>query len=112
MNGLDGTGKSQLDKYRMKAEAYAQECGKRTRFYAFVPDRSSLDFKQFDPDGVYTIVPYSAIYGFFAHNAATYIADRHFPEFLRGLERQSLTMSELNFRTMRQRFIKKIEQAQ
>lgn len=112
MNCLDDTERSQLDKYRMKAEAYAQECGKKARFYAFVPDRSSLDFKQFDPGSIYIIVPYSAIYKFFAHNAATYIADRHFPEFLRGLERQSLTMSELNFRTIRQRFMKKIKQAQ
>lgn len=112
VNGYDGVGRSQLDKYRAKAEEYARSCGKRTHYYAFVPDHNSTDFALFDPDGTYKVIPYSAIYRFFARHAASYIADRYFPEFLRGLERQSLTMSELNFRTMRSRFMMKIAQAQ
>lgn len=112
INGFDSAGRSQLDKYRMEAEGYAISCGKKAHFYAFVPDHSRIDFKQFDPDGTYKVVPYSALFRFFSQHAASYISDRYFSEFLRGLGRHSLTMSELNYRIMRQRFMRKIALAQ
>lgn len=112
VNGLDGRGGSQLAKYRAAAEGYARSCGKSVHLYVFAPDHNRLDLGRYDPDRAWRVVPYSAIYGFFASHAASYIADRYFPEFLRGLERQSLTMSELNLRTMRTRFMRKIAQAQ
>lgn len=112
VNGIDENGRSQLDKYRSKAEEYAREAGKSPHFYIFAPDYSGIDFAQYDPEGAYKVIPYSAIRAFFARNCSAYIADRYFPEFLRGLERQAMTMSELNFRTMRSRFMRKISEAQ
>lgn len=112
VNGLDGLGGSQLDEYREKASEYAAAQGKQTHFYLFAPDYSNIDLRRFDPDGVYRLVPYSKIYAFFARNAVAYLADRHFPDFLWGLKRHSMTMSELNFQTMRERFMRKIAQAQ
>lgn len=112
VNGLDGAGSSQLDKYRSKAEEYARGAGKTAHFFIFAPDYSSTDFSQYDPEGAYKVIPYSAIHGFFTRNCSTYIADRYFPEFLRGLERHAMTMSELNFKTMRSRFMRKIAEAQ
>lgn len=112
VNGLDTAGGSQLDKYRSKAQEYANEKGKTPHFFVFAPDYSSIDFSQYDREGAYKVIPYSAIHRFFANNCMVYVADRYFPEFLRGLERHSMTMSELNFRTMRSRFMRKIAEAQ
>lgn len=113
-SGINGgvEGGSQLDKYRVAAEEYSHSCNKQAHLYAFVPDYSRIDFSRYDSDGAYNVVPYSTIFSFFVRHATMFIADRYFPEFLRGLERQSMTMSELNYRTMRSRFMKKIAQAQ
>lgn len=111
INGLDSKGKTQLDKYRLKAEKYASDNNKKVHYYVFVPDYSSIDFSRYDPEGFYKAIPYSSLYGFFSQRCASYIADRYFPEFLRGLERHSMTMSELNYKTMRARFMRKIAEA-
>lgn len=107
INGLKNE-ESQLDRYRREAQRYAIENGKAVGFYLFLPDYNDIDLSRFDDEGVWRVIPYSAIYRFFADNAASYISDWCYPEFLMGLERQSMTMSELNFRTMRSRFLRKI----
>lgn len=112
INGQREVGSSQLDKYYLKAREYAVSSGKEVYFYAFIPDHNSIDIKHYDPHELYKIIPYSYIYEFFASHAGLYIADRYFPEFLRGLERQSMSLSELNLRTMRSRFMREISQAQ
>ena len=53
---------------------------------------------------------YSEIYEFFRNNAAEYLSDKYFPDFLRGLKNQTMTYSELRFSIMRSRFIEKINQ--
>lgn len=112
INGIGSADGSQLGKYLSKARAYADEHGKQAHFYVLTPDYNNLDLTEYDPAGAYKVVLYSAVFDFFVRKAPAYITDRYFPEFLRGLERHTMTASELNFKTMRARFMRKISQAQ
>ena len=58
----------------------------------------------------YMVVYYSDIYDFFTRNAAEYINDKYFPDFLSGLRNQTMSYSELRFSIMRSRFLEKINQ--
>ena len=58
----------------------------------------------------FKVIYYSEIYEFFRTNAAEYLSDKYFPDFLRGLKNQTMTYSELRFSIMRSRFIEKINQ--
>ena len=63
-------------------------------------------------ENIYKVIHYSDIYNFFIKETATYIADRAFPDFVRGLKRHTLTMPELQFETMQSRLLKKIHHLQ
>lgn len=112
INGIDEAGKSQLDKYQEYAQKEARKSGKALHFYLFVPDYSNIDFKKYNPSGLYKEIPYSAIYEFFVKNVSSFFGDQYFTEFLRALKRQTMTTSELNFETMRSRFLMQIAHAQ
>ena len=112
INGIVSNDYSQLNKYRDVAERKAKELNKKVHFYIFAPDYAKFDLSEFGLDQVYKLIHYSDIYNFFVKEAVTYIADRAFPDFVRGLERHTLTLSELQFRTMRSRLLKKISQLQ
>lgn len=112
INGIGNAYGSQLQKYRSFAEEYAREHGKQAHFYVFAPDYNNLDLGAFDPDGVWKVIPYSALFTFFVQETPTYIVDHCFPDFLRGLERHTMTAAELNFKTMRTRFMRIIAHAQ
>ena len=112
INGVTGDDYSQLNKYREKAEKEAALHNKRTHYYIFAPDYARLDLSQFGLRDVYKIIRYSQIYSFFVKEAETYIADRAFPDFIRGLKRHTLTYPELQFDTMRSRLLRKINMLQ
>lgn len=112
INGLDESGKSQLDKYRAFAEKEAHASKKKLQLCIFVPNYSSIDLEKHDPNGTYKVIKYKEIHRFFTENTADYLTDQYFPDFLRGLERQTMTMPELNFKTMKSRLLMKIAQAQ
>ncbi len=57
-------------------------------------------------------IRYSNLYRFFVSEADVFIADRAFPDFIRGLRRHTLTFPELQFDTMRTRLLRKINQLQ
>lgn len=108
INGITSDDYSQLNKYQEKAEKEALKYSKKTHYYIFAPDYARFDLSQFKLKKPYKIIRYSDIYSFFIEEAETYIADRAFPDFLRGLKRHTLTFSELQFDTMRSRLLRKI----
>ena len=112
INGIIGNDFSQLNKYHEKAEDEAQNSGKKAHYYVFAPNYAKFDLKQFGLDGEYKVIRYSDVYNFFVREAVTYIADRIFPDFLRGLKRHTLSLPELQFETMRSRLLRKINQLQ
>lgn len=111
INGVVGD-YSQLDTYREAAEREAEKNNKNTHFFLFAPDYAILDLAKYDSNNVYRIVRYSDIYRFFVNESETYISDRAFPDFLRGLKRHTLTLAELQFDTMRSRLLRKINMLQ
>ena len=117
INGITTSDYSQLNKYYEFAEKEAKQCGKKTHYYIFAPDYASFDLSQFklkdiNMENIYKVIHYSDIYNFFIKETATYIADRAFPDFVRGLKRHTLTMPELQFETMQSRLLKKIHHLQ
>jgi hypothetical protein len=110
INGITGNDYSQLNKYYAIAEAEAKKNGKKTHYYIFAPDYARFDLDQFGLKQTYKVIKYSSIYDFFVRETAAYIADRAFPDFLRGLKRHTLTLPELQFETMRSRLLRKINQ--
>lgn len=108
INGVTKDDYSQLNKYREFAEEEAAKYNKKTHFYIFAPDYARFDLTQFGLENIYKIIRYSEIYKFFIEETETYISDRLFPDFIRGLKRHTLTYSELQFDTMRSRLIRKI----
>jgi hypothetical protein len=112
INGITSDDYSQLNKYYSTAEEKAKEHNKRTHYYIFAPDYARFDISKYGLDGVYKIVNYSKIYDFYIREAETYIADRTFPDFIRGLKRHTLTFAELQFETMRSRLLRKINNLQ
>jgi len=85
-----------------------EKTGKRAHFYIFAPDYAKFNLEQFGLNDTYKIVRYSEIYKFFIEETETYIADRIFPDFVRGLKRHTLSYPELQFDTMRSRLLRKI----
>lgn len=108
INGITDSGGSQLEKYYQKAVG---EAGRdRCRFFVFAPVYSSLDISQHNPEDAYRLIGYDQIYSFFADEDRRnrfYADSVHYQEFLKGLERHTKTMAELNFDTMRTRFLRR-----
>ena len=105
---------SQLNSYYKYAEYIAKKCGKTAHFYIFAPKYANFDLSEFGDDikNNFKIISYSEIYNFFIEESATYIADRAFPDFIRGLKRHTLSLSELQFDIMRTRLLRRISQLQ
>lgn len=112
INGITSSDYSQLNKYYEIAEGKAKKIGKQTHYYIFAPNYANFDLAQFGLENTYKVIKYSSIYTFFIRESATYIADRAFPDFIRGLKRHTLTLPELQFETMRSRLLRKINQLQ
>lgn len=112
INGRVGKEYSQLNSYYEYAEEKAKESGKETHYFIFAPDYSRFDLARYGLEKVYKIIKYSDIYNFFIKESAVYIADRAFPDFVRGLKRHTLTLPDLRHETMRSRLLRKINQMQ
>lgn len=112
INGLDENGQSQLSHYHSFAQEEAISRNKNLHLFLLAPDYNNISLKEYGQEGIYQSISYSSVYDFFTKNASSYLSDPFFPEFLRGLELQTMTMSELNFKTMKSRFAMKIAQAQ
>ncbi|MBQ7265395.1 MAG: PD-(D/E)XK nuclease family protein [Firmicutes bacterium] len=103
---------SQLKKYYVLTEKEAKEKHKKTHYYIFAPNYAQFDLSQFEAGDKYTLIKYSEIYKFFIGEAETYISDRFFPDFIRGLKRHTLTFPELRFEIMRSRLLKTVDRLQ
>lgn len=112
INGITSEDYSQLNKYYETAQKAAETQSKRTHYYIFAPDYARFDLSQYGVKDIYKVIKYSEIYHFFINESETYIADRVFPDFVRGLKRHTLSFSELQFDTMRSRLLRKISNLQ
>ncbi len=112
INGVRGDDFNQLIKYRETAEKIAKETGKRTHYYIFAPDYARFNLAKYGVKGIYKEIKYSKIYNFFLKESESYIAERIFPDFIRGLKRHTFSSSELQFDIMRSRLLRKINQMQ
>lgn len=112
INGIVSQEYSQLHSYYEYAEKKAKETNKQPHYFIFVPDYSRLDLAAYGLENVYKKIRYSDIYNFFIKESAVYIADRAFPDFVRGLKRHTLSLPDLQFDTMRSRLLRKINQMQ
>ena len=112
-SGINGINKdentNQLEKYYKKADAEKKQ--RTVKYYIFEPDYASFNPDQLKKDGKYeyTEIKYSKIYKFFLENAEAYITDRVFPDFLRGLKRHTLSLSDLQYETMKSRLLRRIK---
>lgn len=114
LNGLEGDNYSQLNKYQNHIEE--KICGpedelyeKESRYYIFTPDYNHIDASKYELKKPYKIIKYSTIYKFFCDNAVSFMDEKYFPDFLKGLKNHAVSsMSERNFSTMRSRFLEKI----
>ena len=110
-NGKTDDGKNQLNKYYEYTERYIKENGIDEAYYfVFVPNYNDLSMDDLMIKEKYKIIYYSEIYDFFRENAAEYLNDKYFSDFLCGLRNQTMTYSELRFSIMRSRFLEKINQ--
>lgn len=108
INGIIGDA-SQLDNYCKLAQKQAAKKNiPRLHYFIFAPEYAKYALSQSALKSGYKIVSYKDIYRFFIDETETYIADRVFPDFLRGLKRHTLTYPEWQFNTMRSRMIRKI----
>ena len=112
INGVRGDDFNQLIKYKDTAEKVAIETGKNPHYYLFTPDYARFDLAKYGVKDVYQVVKYSDLYNFFIKESESYIEERIFPDFIRGLKRHTLSLSELQFETMRTRLLRKINQLQ
>lgn len=112
LNGRTDDGKSQLNKYYEFTEDFKEINGiEETFYYVFVPNYNDISIDDPEIKDKYKVVYYSEIYDFFRKNAAEYLNDKYFPDFLGGLKNQTMTYSELRFSIMRSRFLEKINQS-
>ena len=111
LNGKTDDGKNQLNKYYEYTEKIKKEEEmEAAHYFLFVPNYNDITIENSLIKDKFKIVYYSEIYEFFRKNAAEYLSDKYFSDFLRGLKNQTMTYSELRFRIMRSRFIEKINQ--
>ena len=111
LNGKTDDGKNQLNKYYEYTEKIKKEEKlEAAHYYLFVPNYNDIMIENSLIKDKFKVIYYSEIYDFFRNNAAEYLSDKYFPDFLRGLKNQTMTYSELRFSIMRSRFIEKINQ--
>lgn len=111
LNGKTDEGKNQLNKYYDYTESYIKENKiDEAHYFIFAPNYNDILIEDEAMKTQYKIVYYSEIYDFFRDNAAEYINDKYFPDFLIGIKNQTMTYSELRFSIMRSRFMEKINQ--
>ena len=119
INGIRNDGSySQLNKYQDKIKERIHDpedrfnlYGKKPSFYIFTPNYNHIDISKYKLEKPYKIITYKEIYNFFQNNATSFISDKYFSDFLRGLERHTMSMAELNFSIMRSRFFERINNA-
>lgn len=112
INGAVSEEYSQLNSYYEYAEEEAKKYEKTAYYYIFAPDYAKFNLSKYGLEKIYKIINYSDIYNFFIKESAVYIADRAFPDFVRGLKRHTLTLPELQFETMRSRLLRRINRLQ
>lgn len=113
VNGLKDDNYSQLNKYQEYteeriADAKDVEYKKESHYFIFTPDYNRLDITKYRLKKPYKIVNYSEIYRFFCKNAVNFVGEKYFADFLRALQKHTMSLSELNFSIMRSRFLEKI----
>lgn len=108
LNGVKTDGTNQLNKYYNYTQDNSE--GKQTYYYLFEPNYSNIEIEDDIIKDKFKVVYYSDIYGFFRNNAAEYINDKYFADFLMALQNQTMTDAELRFSIMRSRFLEKINQ--
>ena len=110
-NGSEGPVRRQLgEKAAITEKIKKEEKLEAAHYYLFVPNYNDIMIENSLIKDKFKVIHYSEIYEFFRNNAAEYLSDKYFPDFLRGLKNQTMTYSELRFSIMRSRFIEKINQ--
>ncbi len=111
LNGKTSDGKNQLNKYYEFTEKLKKDKNiENAYYYIFIPNYNSLIIEDTIIKEKYKIIYYSEIYEFFRKNAAEYLGDKLFADFLCGLKNQTMTFSEMRFSIMKSRFLEKINQ--
>lgn len=113
LNGLKDDNYSQLNKYQEYTEGRIHDpendsYQKESYYYIFTPDYNQIDVSKYKLEKPYKIINYSIIYNFFCDNAASFMDEKFFSDFLKGLKNHTMSMSELNFNIMRSRLLEKI----
>lgn len=113
INGIKDDGYSQLNKYQEYTEKRISNpdddaYGKISHYYIFTPNYNHIDTSKYNLAKPYTIITYKDIYDFFRKNAANFLEDKYFSDFLKGLKNHTVSISELNFSIMRARFLERI----
>ena len=107
---IDISIKQNLSYRKLKEKIKKEEKLEAAHYYLFVPNYNDIMIENSLIKDKFKVIYYSEIYEFFRNNAAEYLSDKYFPDFLRGLKNQTMTYSELRFSIMRSRFIEKINQ--
>jgi hypothetical protein len=85
INGKTDKGKNQLNKYYEFTENYIKENRvDEAYYYLFIPNYNDISIENPIIREKYKVIYYSEIYEFFRKNAAEYINDKYFPDFLSG----------------------------
>ena len=97
---------SQLKKYHDYAISQAGE--RKASFYLFSPDYNYIDTGKFERGKEYRVIPYSAIYDFFARNGQLAMYSRYYHELLIALKPHTKPVSNDLSDVLEQRFVRVI----
>jgi hypothetical protein len=116
LNGLKDDNYSQLNKYQEYTEERTSNpeddlYQKESYYYIFTPDYNQIDASKYKLEKPYKTINYSTIYDFFYNNAVSFMDEKFFSDFLKGLKNHTMSVSELNFNIMRSRLLEKINRA-
>lgn len=101
-----GKKESQLSKYY--EETHEKHDDKKLYFYIFAPDYNKIDLDSYEYGDEYKIINYSQIYDFYFENAGRMLNIKYFIEFLNAIYNHTMSADNINFETMKRKFIKNI----
>ena len=98
---------SQLSSYYSKAKEDAPR--KKICCYIFSPDYNLINLDKYETGEYYKLIKYSQIFDFYFKNAGRMLHVKYFTEFLDAIQMHANTIYNMNYETMRTRFLLKIK---